>query len=588
MLWPTLRADPSLATSDEQTIDNWITGLISPRPMGGWFPDDLGYWQQEVNMADAIRRSDDAGFAQGIATYFGALQQMRADGSFPLAAQLSACSSVYSNADLTHLVSIAEMAASQGYNLYSMSFNGNTLDTAISFMLDAYANPDLLWQYSKLGGGICFEGKPGDPPDFSFFQNPNGSLSWMEPYIARFPLSMTAARLRKILGSNIGAAPFPLMDARSGLNTTGAFRKPYEFQPFNGAHVTVVSGDSQTATINQPAPNPLTVRVTDDSGKALAGALVSFAVTGGSAMITAPAQILTDPTGMASANVAIGPGSGPVTVTAAALGVRARFSLAVAGVAIYPGGVGGIGASIPAVTAISPGALFSIYGQEFVAAGAGRRVDPSEIVNGMLPSNLLGVCVSVGGISAPLLDVYPGQINAVAPAVTPGSPVAVVVTTGCGTSNPVQSVPQFVLVAAATPEFLYFAHNANGQNPVAAVNAVTGAYVGPASLGNGYAPAHSGDVVTIYASGFGPTNPPIAPGAVASGQAQVTNPVTVTIGSTVLDASDILYAGAAPGEPICQLNIRIPSGIPVGNQPVQIQIGGLASPPGAFLALAAP
>jgi uncharacterized protein (TIGR03437 family) len=53
-----------------------------------------------------------------------------------------------------------------------------------------------------------------------------------------------------------------------------------------------------------------------------------------------------------------------------------------------------------------------------------------------------------------------------------------------------------------------------------------------------------------------------------------------------LDASDVLYAGAAPGELISQLNIRIPSGVPVGNEPIQIQIADVASPVGAFLAIA--
>jgi uncharacterized protein (TIGR03437 family) len=378
------------------------------------------------------------------------------------------------------------------------------------------------------------------------------------------------------------------MNFRTALNSTCAFRKPYEFQPFNGARVTVVSGDQQTAAVNQPAPQPLGVRVTDNSGKPMAGALVSYTVTGGSATVTAPAQLLTDASGMASANVAIGPGSGPVTVTATAFGVRASLSLAVPGVGIYPGGVAGIGASLPAVTTISPGALFSIYGQDFVAANAGRRVNPNELVNGVLPTNLLGVCVSVGGKSAPLLDVYPNQVNAVAPAVTPATQAAVVVTTGCDTPNAVQSVPQFVQVTPASPEFLYFVQNANGQNPVAAVNSLNGAYVGPASLGAGFAPAHPGDVITVFGSGFGPTNPEVAPGAVASGAAQALLPVTVTLGSIVLDPRDVLYAGAAPGEPISQLNIRIPSGIPSGNQPVQIQVGGLLSPPGAFLAVAAP
>ena len=78
--------------------------------------------------------------------------------------------------------------------------------------------------------------------------------------------------------------------------------------------------------------------------------------------------------------------------------------------------------------------------------------------------------------------------------------------------------------------------------------------------------------MTIYASGFGPTNPGITPGTIASGAAQVTNPVTATLGSVTLDGSDILYAGAAPGELISRLNIRIPAGASAGNQPLQVQI----------------
>jgi uncharacterized protein (TIGR03437 family) len=352
--------------------------------------------------------------------------------------------------------------------------------------------------------------------------------------------------------------------------------------------VAIVSGDGQTVAANQPAPAPLSVRITDNSGKALAGALVSFAVVQGSANLAAPAQVLTDATGMASANVIMGPASGPVAVTATALGAPATFSIVIPGPTISSGGIGGIGASVPPVTTISPGELFSIYGQNFVPDGAGRSVNPDELVDGVLPGALLGVCVSVGGLTAPILDAYPGQIDAVVPAVAPGSTVAVIVTTGCGAADAIQSMPQIAAVAATSPEFLYFAHNADGQNPVKAVNSVSGAYVGPAELGPDFAPALPGDLVTISASGLGPTNPAITPGAVASGAAQVTSPVTVTLGSVILDASDVLYAGAAPGELFSQIMIQIPSGAPAGNQPIQVTIRGSASPPGAFLAIAAP
>ena len=121
-----------------------------------------------------------------------------------------------------------------------------------------------------------------------------------------------------------------------------------------------------------------------------------------------------------------------------------------------------------------------------------------------------------------------------------------------------------------------------------AVSPVGSGFTKPAELGPDFAPALPGDLITIFASGLGPTNPPITPGAVPSGTAQVTSPVKVTLGSVTLDASDVLYAGSAPGEFFSQLNIRIPSGVPAENQPLQIKIGDIASPPGAFLAIAAP
>jgi len=608
MVWPTLRADPNLAASDQQLIENWIENWLVPSPPtgfpnGDYYPNDLGYWDDAVMMADAIRRSDNTTFAFGVQRFYGALYQMRDDGSFPFAAALSACSADYSNTDLIHLVSIAEMAATQGYDLYSMSVNGKSLETAIEFLLDAYQKPSLLAQYSKAALGGCFKGNPGDPPDFSVFSSPSGALAWMEPYIARFPFSTTAARLRAILGSNISAPPFPLMVDRAGLNTTCAFRTSYEIQPVNGTKVTVVSGSAQTVAANQPAPAPVKVQVTDNTGKPLANTLVSFAVTQGSANVAGPAQLLTDANGMASANVTMGSASGPATVTAKALGVGASFAFTVPGPEAFNGGVIGVGASVPAVTAISPGALFSIYGANFVLDHSGDAISSGQLVNGALPTNLFGVCVTVGGKNAPLLDVFPGLINAMAPnniiinglpvnAVAPYTGIVgsteVIVITGCGTATASQSMPQMVAVQTAAPEFLYFANNTNGQNPVAAVNAVTGSYVGPTSLGTTFAPAHPGDVVSIYASGFGPTNPAITPGTFAAGAASTTNPVTVTLGSVTLDSSAVLYAGTAPGELISQLNIRIPAGTPAGNLPLRIQLAGVSSPPGAFLAIASP
>ncbi len=589
MLWPTLREDPALSTADRQLIENWLTGHLVAYPSDPDyfnFPNDLGEFGASTVMADAVRRSDNADFEVGVQRFYGSLLQMRPDGSFPLSARLSACSAIYTGQDIGHLTSIAEMAAAQGYDLYSLSVNGKSLETGINFFLDSHDNPALLYQYSKAGGGGCFEGNPGDPPDFNslFAIGSIKNMPWMETYLARFPFSATAARIRAILGSDVSAAPFPLMNSNVGVNTTCAFRKPYEFKPVNGVKIAIVSGDSQAASTN---PAPLTVRVTDNSGKALAGVMVSFAITQGSAAFSSAPQVLTDDSGAASATVSVT--SGPASVTATAMGISTKFTFAVSGTVIYAGGIAGIGGSVPAVTAISPGGLFSIYGQNFVPAGTGRRVNATELVNGALPTTLLGVCVSVGGQRAPLLDVLPGQINAVVPSLNPPTQVDVIVTTGCGTQNASDTPPQSVAVAPATPEFFYFAHNADGRNPVAAVNAQTGAFVGPSDSASGFAPARRGDLVAIFLSGIGATTPAIVPGATAAGAAPIkTSDVVVKIGSTVLAASDVLYVGAAPGQLISQLNIRIPQEAVTGSQPVQIRIGTIASAPGAYLEINAP
>jgi uncharacterized protein (TIGR03437 family) len=518
MLWPTLRDDPALAASDRQTIENWIVNQLMtvayiPGGVNGAFPytNNWGYFGASIQMANAIRRSDHQTFANAIQEFYVALNQMRPDGSFPDETSRGPCSATYTNVAILHLTSIAEMAAAQGYDLYGLNGNGKNLEAAIEFLLNARENPSLLYQCSKMSTAICFL-SPSDPLDFQdVFNNgvPN-NLAWVEAYLARFPFSSTAARLRQIVGSNLTAPPFPMWNSYVGLNATCAFRKPFEFKPANGVKILIGSGNNQTVAPNQVTPAPLTVRVTDSSGAPLANVLVSFAVVQGSANLMAPAQVLTDANGLASATVTAGPLSGTATVTATALGTAVSFSLVASGPAIDAGGILGIGASVPGVTTISPWALFSIDGHDLAPAGTGVS---ASLADGPLPTTLAGVCVTVGGLRAPIQAVNPSQINVVAPAVTPGSTVAVSVTTGCGTPGAKQTVPQLVVVASASPEFFYLAHNANGQNPVVAVNAISYAYLGP---------AQPGDLVIIFGSGFGPTNPPITPGAIATGAAQVT------------------------------------------------------------------
>jgi len=192
----------------------------------------------------------------------------------------------------------------------------------------------------------------------------------------------------------------------------------------------------------------------------------------------------------------------------------------------------------------------------------------------------------VGGVPAPLFAVTPGQVNFQAPQLT-GSATTVQVVTGCGASNEARSAAIAVTVQPSSPEFFSFIQHADGKNPIAAVNATTGLLVGQPGLISGatLAPAKPGDVVTLYATGLGATSPAFAAGQLPDQAASVSG-VQFTIGSATLSAADLLYAGVTPGfAGLYQLNLRIPSGVPAGDQPVVLSVNGVRSPAGAYLTI---
>lgn len=247
---------------------------------------------------------------------------------------------------------------------------------------------------------------------------------------------------------------------------------------------------------------------------------------------------------------------------------------------IFQFGVVGAGGSVPPVTAVSPNALTSIYGSNFIAADTHRNVLGSDLVNGKLPTNLAGVCVSFGNAPAAILAIYPGQINVEAPSLPAGSST-VQVTINCGTPQAVSSNLGTVTVAPASPEFFSFAPNGTtGQNPIAALNATTGAAIGASN------PAKPGDIIEAYGTGWGVTNPAIGLGVIPGAAAPLAIAPTLTLGGTTLAASDVLYAGAAPCcAGLFQVDFRVPAGIPGGNQTLLIDTGGYVSSFGAYLAV---
>jgi uncharacterized protein (TIGR03437 family) len=123
---------------------------------------------------------------------------------------------------------------------------------------------------------------------------------------------------------------------------------------------------------------------------------------------------------------------------------------------------------------------------------------------------------------------------------------------GRNTSYLLQLVPLFVPAVVAT---------ASGPAVV---------HASDSSLVTAAKPAKSGEVLTLYATGLGPTRPALEPGKVFTADLlQVANsPIEVTVGG---QAAEVLYAGGYPGTADgFQVNFRLPSGMVPGVASLQV------------------
>ncbi|PWU00145.1 MAG: hypothetical protein C5B51_25740 [Terriglobia bacterium] len=95
-------------------------------------------------------------------------------------------------------------------------------------------------------------------------------------------------------------------------------------------------------------------------------------------------------------------------------------------------------------------------------------------------------------------------------------------------------------------------------------------HAGDSTLVTAAKPARSGEILTFYATGLGPTRPALEPGNVFSASPlQVANsPVEVTIGGR---EAEVLYAGGYPGSTDgFQVNVRLPTGLSPGPASVRL------------------
>jgi uncharacterized protein (TIGR03437 family) len=212
--------------------------------------------------------------------------------------------------------------------------------------------------------------------------------------------------------------------------------------------------------------------------------------------------------------------------------------------AVFPGGVVHA-ASFAPNGALAPGSIISVFGANLASSPAGASSLP-------LPKTLAGASLQVGGLDVPLFYSSSGQINAQVPFELPVNTRPQLIVKG----GSFVTVPETITVATARPGIFTTTQDGKGQGVIMDAGNV---------LVDSANPAKAGDVVVVYCTGLGATNPAVRSGeaAPAGPLAKVVTAVQVMIGG---QPAVVHYAGLTPGfVGLYQVNVQIPSGVTPGS-----------------------
>ncbi len=213
---------------------------------------------------------------------------------------------------------------------------------------------------------------------------------------------------------------------------------------------------------------------------------------------------------------------------------------------VFPGGIVH-GASFAAGKAVPPGGIISAFGKNMGASGAASALP--------LPTVLGGATMTIGGLDAPLFVSTSGQINAQLPFELPVNnrlPVVLKVQRGSGAAI---AVPEIITITPLGPGIFTITQDGKGQGVVLDVQN---------RLVDAGAPATAGNVVVVYCTGLGATQPTVPSGQAAPSDtlARVQTPVTATVGG---QPAPVQFAGMTPGlVGLYQVNVQIPAGVTPG------------------------
>ncbi|MDX5378399.1 MAG: alginate lyase family protein [Halomonas sp.] len=120
-----------------------------------------------------VLTEDDDMFRFGVSAIYSALHDMTEAGAFPLEVKRGRRATHYQNYALLYLIPIMEITERQGYDVYDLKIDGNTMHDAVDFAMAILEDP------AELGDLAPREQYTGFLKDDQYF-------AWMEMYGARF------------------------------------------------------------------------------------------------------------------------------------------------------------------------------------------------------------------------------------------------------------------------------------------------------------------------------------------------------------------------------------------------------------------
>ena len=264
------------------------------------------------------------------------------------------------------------------------------------------------------------------------------------------------------------------------------------------------------------------------------------------------------PTRIIEAPLVAVPGASGPTVFTRTLAVLADGSAIVAlttsGITVLPANYDAA-VALPVITKVVSAADFSApvaSGGLMTVLGTNLSATNQAASGSPLPTVINDSCLVVGGVAAPLLFVSPAQVNAQVPALATGK-VSMTMHTPGGISNAFS-----VNVLPGAPAVFHTITIGDQTNLPTVVRFANGLVVTSTN------PVHRGDTLSIYLTGLGKVNPPVADGVAAPSNPLSETLITPSVQVGGVDAA-VQFSGLVPGYVgLYLLNVTVSPSAPLG------------------------